>query len=46
MEYYENGNIKEKYFYKKGELHGTFESYDEDGKLSEKHKYKNGVMVK
>ncbi len=33
ISYYENGNLREKGFYKNGKLNGVFYEYDENGKL-------------
>ncbi len=44
-EYYNNGNIKSKYFKKKGKLEGVYREYYNNGKLKTVHIYKNNQKV-
>lgn len=43
--YYENGNIKEKYFMKNDKLDGEATAYFEDGKIRNKSIFKDGVKL-
>lgn len=42
--YYDNGNVKEKQRYRKGEKHGKWITYDENGALLKVVKYKRGMF--
>jgi antitoxin component YwqK of YwqJK toxin-antitoxin module len=45
IEYFSNGNIKEKYFLKEGEYDGNYIQYFENGQIAMQGKFKKGIMV-
>lgn len=46
IEYYENGQIKEKYNYNNGKLHGKYLFYYENGQFKKRYYYKKGNLDK
>lgn len=45
ISFHDNGNIKEEYSYKFGELDGYYKKYDRNGQLISIEKYINGVLI-
>lgn len=45
IQYYENGNLKEKGRFKNGRMHGKILIYHENGQIESEATYKNGIPI-